>query len=255
MDRPTHLSRLGFAAVLIPLGVLGVLFRDFGLTWGQLPGGGAGGPTLAIIAGIASLLIGAALLSRRATGPASVALTLYAALWWLLLKVPPVLQAPGVEVNWLTCGQYAMLLAGAATLAAATHPSHRLGGERTRTWLRRGMGLAIIPVGLSHFVYLADATTFVPAWLPYREGWAWITGAFHIAAGVALLIGVVPRLAALLETAMLAGFALLVWVPAVFATPDVPAKWTSLWVTWALTVAVAVVALYTPARPRPVAEG
>jgi hypothetical protein len=52
---------------------------------------------------------------------------------------------------------------------------------------------ALPPIGLSHLLY-ADATAqLVPSWLPLRHGWAYVTGAGHVAAGVAIVLGIVPR--------------------------------------------------------------
>ena len=50
--------------------------------------------------------------------------------------------------------------------------------------------------GGAHFAYPAATIPLVPAWLPPSQAfWAYATGLFHIAAGVAVLIGVRARLA------------------------------------------------------------
>jgi uncharacterized membrane protein YphA (DoxX/SURF4 family) len=59
----------------------------------------------------------------------------------------------------------------------------------------------------------------VPGWLPGHLGWAYLTGVGHMAAGIGMVIGVLPRLAALLEAAMMSLFGLLVWVPSFFTEP------------------------------------
>jgi uncharacterized membrane protein YphA (DoxX/SURF4 family) len=46
-----------------------------------------------------------------------------------------------------------------------------------------------------------------------------LTGAAHIAAGVAVAVGIFPGLAAALEATMMSLFGLLVWVPSFFAQP------------------------------------
>src|ERR1019366_7080391 len=80
-------------------------------------------------------------------------------------------------------------------------------------------GLALIPFGLAHFVYVDQTAPLVPGWLPFHTGWAWFTGAAQIAAGFGVLLGNFARLAAAMEAAMLSAFTVLVWVPAIVSTP------------------------------------
>jgi hypothetical protein len=68
-------------------------------------------------------------------------------------------------------------------------------------------------------VYVKETADFVPAWLPYRIGWACLTGAGQIAAGLGVLFSIYPRLAATAEAGMLSLFTLLVWGPAIVAAP------------------------------------
>jgi hypothetical protein len=75
----------------------------------------------------------------------------------------------------------------------------------------------------------------VPAVLPFRPAWVIFTGIAHIAAGVAVLVGVYARLAAILEASMITAFMFLVWMTPALAKPgDV-----SLWVPVVVTLAVA----------------
>jgi uncharacterized membrane protein len=80
-------------------------------------------------------------------------------------------------------------------------------------------GLTCIFYGWSHFAYAEYTAAMVPAWLPARLGFAYFTGVGHIAAGVGLVVWILPRLAATLEASMMSLFGLLVWVPSFFAQP------------------------------------
>jgi uncharacterized membrane protein YphA (DoxX/SURF4 family) len=80
-------------------------------------------------------------------------------------------------------------------------------------------GLTCVFYGWSHFVYANYTAGMVPAWLPSRLALAYFTGLAHVAAGIAIVFGVLPRLAAVLEAIMMSLFGLLVWVPSFFAQP------------------------------------
>ena len=50
----------------------------------------------------------------------------------------------------------------------------------------------MVVFGLSHFAYADFTASMIPAWMPARLILAYVTGAAHLAAGAALLLGVVP---------------------------------------------------------------
>ncbi len=95
--------------------------------------------------------------------------------------------------------------------------------------------------GLSHFAYADLTAAMIPAWMPARLPLAYLTGAAHVAAGTALLLGVVPALAVRLEAIMMSAFIVLVHLPAVLAQPANREQWTGLCVATALAGAVWVV--------------
>jgi uncharacterized membrane protein len=82
----------------------------------------------------------------------------------------------------------------------------------------------------------------VPAWLPYRVGWAYLTGIGQIACGLGVLFSIFPRVAARAEAGVISLFTLLVWGPAILAAPKTRLPWTAFFISWAIAAAAWVVA-------------
>ena len=80
-------------------------------------------------------------------------------------------------------------------------------------------GLTCVFYGWSHFVYAHYTASMVPARLPAHLALAYFTGLGHAAAGLAIIVGILPRLAATLEATMMSLFGLLVWAPSFFTQP------------------------------------
>ena len=79
---------------------------------------------------------------------------------------------------------------------------------------------------ISEFVYARFTAAMVPAWLPPAQlFWAQATGGAQIAAGLAVLSGVLDLLAARLLTLMYLLFGLLVHLPRLIADPASPGAW------------------------------
>jgi uncharacterized membrane protein YphA (DoxX/SURF4 family) len=102
--------------------------------------------------------------------------------------------------------------------------------------------VSLIPLGLSHLVYVKQTAEFVPAWLPFRTGWAYLTGVGQISCGVGVLFSIYPRVAAIAEAGMLSLFTLLVWGPAIVAAPATRLPWTAFFISWVIAASAWLVA-------------
>lgn len=225
-----------FATGLAGLGVLSLISGDFALVWQPVPAWVPWRETLAHASGILLLAGGAGMFVKRITGLSTLAMTIYVLSWVLFLQVPRVAQAPLDMGMWLGFAESLLLMSGGWILfGSLAEPRLRMrmkfiaGGEGTRV-ARYLIGISCLILGLSHFIY-ADATAgMVPAWLPYRLGFAYLTGAGHLSAGLGILCAVLPRLAATLEAAMISSFVLLVHLPGVASAPTSRLQWTMLFV-------------------------
>jgi uncharacterized membrane protein len=167
-----------------------------------------------------------------------------------------VLVAPQMEVVWLGFGELAVLLAGGwvlfAKLAGLREGSSLTfaTGENGTRFARMLFAVSLLPIGLSHLVYVKQTAELVPAWLPYRVGWACLTGVGQIACGLGVLFSIYPRVAAKAEAGMISLFTLLVWGPAILAAPTTRLPWTAFFISWAIASAAWVVAQsITPKQP------
>lgn len=226
------LMALGMAG----LGVLSLIYGDFALQWQAVPQGIPWRETLARLSGVTLLALGAGLVWGRSARPAALGLTLFL-LTWVLGHLARVAAQPLNVGEWLGVAESSALICGAwivyASLARreASIPAARL-----------VFGVCCVVFGLSHLVYLAFTASMIPAWMPGRLGLAAFTGAAHMAAGLAIITGVVARLAAVLEAVMMTSFIVLVHLTGVAAEPASRLQWTMVFVALALSGAAWAVA-------------
>jgi uncharacterized membrane protein len=241
------------AVGLLGLGVLALRYGDFALVWQPVPDWLPARHVVAYGCGVLMLLLGIGLLFKASAPLASCALLPYLFVW-ALLKVPALFVAPKIEAVYLGLGELTVLLAGGWTLfcglfeAPPQSKLRFLAGESGARAARVMFGISVIPIGLSHLFYGQATAGFVPAWLPYRMGWAYLTGAGQVAAGLGVLFSVLPWLAAAAEAGMITCFTLLVWLPAMIRSPHDRMNWTAFFMSWIIGAAAWVVAQNVPRK-------
>ncbi len=237
-----------FALTMIVVGILGLIQGDFVQIWQPVPKALPARDGLIYLCALISLACGAGLLWRRTAASSSRVLFFYLLAWMLLFKVRFIFLAPTSEGPYQSCGENAVIVAGAWVLyvwLAADWDRKHLGffsGEMGLRAARVLYGLALIAFGLSHFFYLNLTAPLVPGWLPWHVGWAYFTGCTYLAAGVAVVVGVCARPAALLSALQIGLLTLLVWPPLMLAGTITASQWGEFIVSWTLTAAAWVVA-------------
>ena len=206
---------------------------------------------LAHAAGAFMLIASAAVLWRRTAAWGAAMLTAYYTLIVVILMGGRLVLAHYREfmVYSSTAEQLAIAAGGLFVFAGNAKIDRALAACLTRVG-QLAFGACAVLFGGAHFVYMNLTAPLVPKWLPpTQEFWAYTTGVGFVAAGVAILTGLQARLAAILLTAMLVTFALLVHAPMLLANPSDHGIWAENAVNLAVLGAAWVVA-DSLARPR-----
>ena len=249
--RIPSLGRPVFAAAMIGLGIFGLVRSDYTAVSRSLSKGFPFLGALLYMSPFVSLACGVGLFWRRTAVHGARLLFVYELVWMLLYKVRIIVLYPGIEVAYQNWGESAVLVAASWVLYAwfaGDGERNKLGfaavatGDSGVRMARALYALALIAFGLSHFAYLENTASLVPAWLHAPVGWSYFTGAAYLAAALAMLTGVWARLAAVLSAVQMGGFTLLVWVPLAVSGQMKPSQWNEFVVSGALTAGAWVVA-------------
>lgn len=225
------------------LGFVCLAFQDFALQWQAVPEWLKLIPYAAIISALWLIVTGVALVVRRLAFPGAISATVMFGVWALLFHGPLVALQPAQIYLWLGVGETGCLMAAGLALVGIDM-QNAVSGARLRLGARIVFGLCAVVFGLSHFAYAEITAKMVPAWLPFPLAWAYLTGAGHLAAGLALISGVRAQLAAGMEVAMCAAFVVLLHLSRVIAEPTSQVEWTMLCVALSISGAAWVIRTY-----------
>jgi uncharacterized membrane protein YphA (DoxX/SURF4 family) len=208
------------------LGLLSLIYRSYSLQWEPVP---TFVPApFAYLSGAILILAACALAVRGAMAWGALVLAGFLGLWVVALKIPEAIAVlPQVdkassfigtllgifEDIGMACGAWTLYALSAR--CGEKPPVAALGNERGLRAARIVFGIACVEYGAAHFAFAGATAHMVPAWLPGRLFFAYLTGAGHLLAGLALVTGVMPRLAATLEALMMSSFVVLVHIPMV----------------------------------------
>jgi uncharacterized membrane protein YphA (DoxX/SURF4 family) len=241
--RSIRTGRVLFAIAAASIAILTLSYGDF-VPMGQ-PFPGWIPAREAWIYGSAILMLAASggLCVARTAWPSLMTLGAYQLLWTAICALPIFSMPRDVGAWYGFCEALTPLISAWILYGRALRTAQVL------------FGLTCIFYGWSHFYYADNTAAMVPAWLPARPGLAYFTGLAHMAAGIGLTLGILPRLAATLEAIMMSLFGFMVWVPSFFMNPR-PAwatptqnQWSELVVNLALATCAWLLAMSLRDRP------
>lgn len=241
LDDIPQAGRMLFGGAIVGFGVLCVMYLDFVHQLQPVPSWVPGYELLAVLTGIVLIAAGAAIAAGVKVYPAATGLACFFALWIVLLQVPSAFADPLLlRSPWWVRTFEVLALNGAALILAG------LAGEPVREgWVRTGriaFGVSLPVFGILHFVYADNVASLIPSWYPWPLFLAYLTGAGHFAAGVAIATGVLSRVAAILAGFMYGIWALTLHIPSQFEYERAQGEQTSLFVAIAMWGAAWIVA-------------
>lgn len=212
-------GRIIYAGAVIGLGAVCLVYVDFVNSLEPVPASTPGYQGFAILTGVVLLACGLAMMANIKTQSAALVLAGLFALWILLLHIPSAFLDPVLlRSPWWIRTFESLALAGAALILAGLAASRA-------SWVRAGrmaFGISLPVFGVLHFIYPENVAALIetarPSY-PWPLFWAYLTGAGHIAAGVAIAVGALPRLAAMLAGLMYASWALTLHLTRVLDNP------------------------------------
>lgn len=221
LNAPFFLTgRAVFGIAIAAEGVICLYFRDFIHSLQPVPAGIPGYDTLALLTGVLLVAAGFAIVSGVRARLFGFTLAALLVLGIPLLHVPGAMQEPALLLSpfWIRTFE-SLALAAAAVVVAGRADEPRPG------WIRAGrfvFGASLPVFGILHFVFADNVAALVatatPAW-PSPLFMAYLTGAGHVAAGVAIATGIWARVAAILAGFMYATWAMTLHLPRVIDHP------------------------------------
>ena len=233
-----YLGRHVYGLAAIIFGVVTLIWHDF-TTWQQnIPRGVIVVYLVAALELVGGVAIQWPKTARAGAAALAIIYTVFALSW-----VPRIVEEPLVYDRWGNFFEQLSIVSGAMIVYAWTS---RDDSGRPAKISRMGylfFGICVISFTLEQLFYLSATASFVPKWIPPGQMfWAITTTVAFALAAIALLSGYAALLASRLLTLMLIGFALLVWLPTLFADAHKMFSWAGNAQNLAITGAAWIVA-------------
>lgn len=201
-------------------------------------------PILGYITGLVLIAAGLSIVSNIRARETSIFLGLLFLVYVVFLEAPRVAAEP-MDLGVRTVFFETLCMASSALMLARTLST---GGStlRGRGILDRLIsagpylfGVSLVVFGTTHFLILNFIASLVPAWLPWKLFWAYLTGAAFIAAGITILIRWLDQWGAFMIGLMFLLWFLILHSPRVVMAfrlhnPNSPDEWSSAFIALAM---------------------
>jgi uncharacterized membrane protein YphA (DoxX/SURF4 family) len=233
------LGRYVYGLAAVGSGICALAWHDFSAL-GDIPNRAI----FIYIAAAIEVLGGVAIQWPRTARVGAVAVgSIYLAL--ALLGIPLILKHPFVFNGFGNFFEQFSFVSGAMILYACSGSTDSCRTARLAKIGYYSFGICVVSFTLEQIFYLSATASLVPKWIPPGQMfWAKATTIAFALGALALLTGFMARLASQLTIAMIVGFGLMVWLPALFADPHHFVNWAEGTETLGIAASAWIVADY-----------
>jgi hypothetical protein len=227
MRNLSNVGRIFYGIAIAGLGFLTIYYRDF--PYMLIPRKHSWIPGLVIIAYISGgllILAGVFIVFEKKIRSVSLLLGTVLLLIFCFGFIPYEFMASSNYmhlVDWENAEKELALAAGAFVIAGCFP-------EKNENSLNRFLGklipfgailfsITMISFGILHFLYAKNVADYVPSWVPNRLFWAYLAGAGLISSGLAIILKIIPGIAAALLGTMIFIWFIILHIPRVIVSP------------------------------------
>jgi uncharacterized membrane protein len=223
-------GRTIFALAFICLAIQGMLMHDF--NFGRPPAwpDSTLRTVWAYVGGIIVIAAGMSVIVRRYASQATLlaGVVIFLSIF-LVRNLPDLFSKDLASAFWSLNAFKTLALAGGCFVVSASFVNGPFSEKQRRLVLSFGiiaLAYFLFICGLAHFKFVDFIRGgFIPAYIPFKTFWAYLTGIFLVAGGVGLLIAPVRRLAAIMCGIMILGWFFLLHIPRMLAAPSDFLEW------------------------------
>ncbi|HEV8514674.1 MAG TPA: hypothetical protein VGQ59_15430 [Cyclobacteriaceae bacterium] len=224
-----YLSKIGrifYGVSIAVMGFLTIYYRDF--PYMLIPPKHSWIPSIVvIISGALLVLSGACIVFEKKIKPTSLLLGSVLLLIFCFYFIPyQLIASPNVAQfgDWENAAKELTLAGGAIVIAGtfsemSKHPLFKF-LEKLIPFGPILFSLTIISYGIDHFLYAKGAADYVPSWIPFHLLWVYLGGIGLLGSGIAIIIKVIPKLAATLLGSMIFIWFAILHIPRIIVSPS-----------------------------------
>jgi uncharacterized membrane protein len=247
MTFSTRTATIFFATSLFAWGIIHFIAGDFIAGRPQAWPGGVGGKMIwAYVSAVVLILASISILTNQKARLLTLIAGLMILLWAAIPNLYVVISTLDYGGLMTNTGKSITIGFGALLVASVFQDNNKSWTDpilkHSKLLASIATGLFFIAGGIQHFIFIDFVTTLVPRWIPGDVFWSYLAGVGLIASGVALVTGILRKLAALIASWMVFTWFIVLHIPRGFGEGANVNEWIAIFE--ALAVAGVLVVIY-----------